>query len=109
MSAVGGSSTRGLMKRPSIRRVYSSDNLPMVRFWFHGPKWRRHCGVESRLGADTFIPTSDVITGVRYSFKATTKHVLIATLEEEIRERIMERIYADTYAMWSDARERLFV
>lgn len=93
MSAVGGSSSRGLMKRPSIRRVYSADNLPLVRFWFHGPKWRRHCDVQN------------VHAG--FSLKMRPRKILMTSLEEEIRERVLERVYHDRYAMWADARERL--
>lgn len=89
------------MKRPSIRRVYSLDKLPMVRFWFHGPKWRSRCEVSLKFLADV-SPSST-------AYHKPGKVILVATLEEEIRERILERLYHDRYAMWSDPREHFTV
>lgn len=97
MAAVGGSSSRGLMKRPSIRRVFSFDNLPQVRYWFHGPRWRRHFEIDS-------VPVEKVAP-ISAGFHRPGAHILIATLEEDIRELICEPIGPNKYAMWSDPRE----
>jgi hypothetical protein len=68
------------------RRLCCLDNLPMLRVFLHGPRWRARFGVRKSHG--TWGP-------------------LIVTLEDDVRERVCEELRPGVCAQWSDPRERL--
>jgi len=84
-------------RRRGIRRIYSLDGL-RTRVWMTGPKWRRFFDVHQR-------PLGEVYQD-RAAFLNPRKHVLVFTLEDDIRELVLEELRPGVYAQWSDPRER---
>src|SRR5688572_10839193 len=81
-------------------RIWSIDDLPMPRAWFHGPKWKPLCGVTQRPIAEVNPPWANRV-------RANRRFVLVFTFEEEVRERVLEQLAPGVFAMWSDPREQL--
>lgn len=69
------------------QRLWSLDALPMVRAFMYGPRWKKHFGVAFKFVA----------------FPADGR-VLAFTLEDEIRERVLDEIRPGVIAQWSDPR-----
>lgn len=86
-------------RRRSVRRMWSSDELPMPRAFFRGPRWKRLCDVRE-------VPIAE-IDPVAAKYHRPGRKLLIFTFEDEVRERICEQLRFDVYAQWSDPRDRL--
>lgn len=74
-------------------RLYSADRL-RVRVWMWGPRWRSAFGV-------TRVPIAEFDPRVAPLFRPGTK-LSVFTLEEDVRERVLDEIRPGVYAMWSD-------
>lgn len=85
-------------RRRSLRRMWSTDDLPMPRAYFCGPRWKRICGVEE-------IPIAD-LHPVAAQYHRPGRKLLVFSLVDDVRELICEPLRGDVYAMWSDPRER---
>ena len=76
-----------------LARTWCVDNLPSVRCLMIGPRWRRHFGVERRP-----------LCEVRPPWHALVRHgrrwVLCFTLEDDVRERVLDGIRPGVYAEW---------
>lgn len=80
------------------RRLFSLDRL-RVRVWMWGPRWRRAFGVRE-------VPLTEIAPeSVPYHPRARGKTLLVFSLEDEVRERVLEEIRPGVYAQWSDPRE----
>lgn len=82
-------------RRRSVRRMWSTDNLPMPRAFFKGPKWKRLCGVEERPIAE--------VHPIAAQYHRPGRKLLIFTFEDEVRERVLQReIRPGVIPMWSE-------
>jgi hypothetical protein len=90
---------RQVSRRRRLRKLHSLDNLPALRCFLHGPKWRRHFGI-------TETPIAEIDPNAA-RFHRPGRKLLLFTLEADVRERIQEEIRPGVYAEWSDPRERL--
>jgi hypothetical protein len=84
--------------RRSLRRMWSLDQLSMPRAFFTGPKWKRLCGVEER-------PIADVLPEAA-TYHRPGRKLLLFSLEDDVRERVLEELRPGVYAEWTDVRER---
>lgn len=84
-------------RRTGHRRLYSLDHLPMVRVWMHGRRWRRHFGVREVPIAE-FAPSSA-------PYHRPGKKLLVFSLEDDVRELVLEELRPGVYAEWSDPRD----
>lgn len=66
-----------------------------IRVWFKGPKWKRLCGVRE-------VPIADIVPADQIGWHRPGKRVLVFSIEEEIRERVLEEIRPGVYSMWTD-------
>lgn len=84
----------------SVRRVWNLDNLPTVRCFMCGRGWRSHFGVEQRPIAAVKPPWWPLC-------RLSRRWVLVFTLEEDVRERVLDELQPGVVAMWSDPRDWL--
>lgn len=77
-----------------ILRVYCLEPT-RVRVWFYGPKWKRLCGVRE-------VPIADVVPPEQVAWHRAGKRILVFSIEEEIRERVLEEIRPGVFSMWTD-------
>lgn len=80
--------------------MYSIDGLRVPRAWFHGPKWKRLCGVRE-------VPIADLVPAEQLTWHPRGKKILVFSFEEDLRELMFEEIRPGVYADWSDPREQL--
>jgi hypothetical protein len=92
----------GLPELLNVRRCWCVDRLPRVRTLMLGPRWRQAFGVEQR-------PIAEINPPWAMQVRADRKWVLVFTLEDEVRERVLEEIRPGIFAQWSDPREWLGV
>lgn len=84
------------------RRIWSYDRLPMPRAFFHGPRWRSHCGVTSR----------DIREVAPWAapYHPNGRRLLVFTFEPDVRELVLEEeLRPGVTPMWSDPYERFGV
>jgi hypothetical protein len=86
-------------KREATRRMWPLEQLPMPRVYMHGPKWRRFFDVQER-------PIAEIDPEAAKLHRPGRK-LLWFSLEDDVRERVLEPLGFDRYAEWSDPRERL--
>jgi hypothetical protein len=86
-------------RRRSLRRMWSLEQLPMPRAFFTGPKWKRLCEVRE-------VPIAEIHPQAAELHRPGRK-LLIFSFEDEVRERVLERLGHDVFACWSDPREQL--
>lgn len=88
-------------RRRRIRRMWSLDRLPMAQAFFHGPKWKRLCGVEEKRIAD--------IDPAAAKLHRPGRKLLMFSLEDEVRElatrrglKVYEELRPGVFEEWSD-------
>lgn len=86
-------------RRRSVRRMWSFDGLPMPRAFFGGPKWKRLFDVRE-------VPIAEVHP-IAAQYHRPGRKLLLFSFEDEVRERTLERIAPERFAMWSDPAEVL--
>jgi hypothetical protein len=79
-------------------RLWSLDRLPMARAFLTGPRWRSTFDVQKRSLAEIRPPWWRHVRSGR-------KWVWVFTLEEDVRERLLEELSPGVFAQWSDPRE----
>lgn len=82
-----------------IRRMWSTDRLPMPRAFFFGRRWKKLCGVTEQ-------PIAEVDPEAA-KYHRPGRKLLLFSLEDEVRERVLEEIAPGVYAEWTDLQERL--
>jgi len=90
---------RNGQRRRAMRRMWSMEQLPMPRAFFRGPRWKRLCGVR-----ETPIVEIDPVAA-QYHRKG--RKLLIFSFEDDVRERVLEELRPEVFAMWSDPREQV--
>lgn len=84
-----------------VRRLWTNDRLTMPRVLMVGPRWRSHFGVRA-------VPIAE-FNPAAVGYHARTKKVLVFTLEDDVRERVLDEIRPGVAAMWSEPREQVGV
>lgn len=82
-----------------IRRMWSTDRLPMPRAFFFGRRWKKLCDVTER-------PIAEVDPEAA-KYHRPGRKLLLFSLEEEVRERVLEQLAPGVFAEWTDVKERL--
>jgi hypothetical protein len=85
--------------RRGTRRMWSLDQLPMARTFMTGPRWRSSFGVLE-------VPIVELDPDAA-RFHRPGRKLLMFSLEEDVRELLLEEIRPGVFAAWSDPRERL--
>jgi hypothetical protein len=95
------SGTNGNPRRRALigggTQLFSLDYI-RVRTWMWGPRWRSLFGVRH-------VPLVEV-NPIAAPYHPADKKVWLFTLEDDVRERVLEEIRPGVYADWSDPRER---
>jgi len=63
-------------------RIWNLDRLPQVRCLLVGPRWKRGFNVQR-------VPIADLIPAREVPWHRPGRRVLVFTLEEDIRERVL--------------------